>query len=789
MNEIKTLDTPKRTLSKSAYGYYGGPPSDAGNFDWREYYFAVKERLWLVILCIIFMTIWGFYQASSQIFVYRANSVLEIQQGRSRVLDTKLESVTDDQVKSMDMINTLIDMIGSYQFALRVVNHLQLAQDNSFLMMSGFFGRQPSPESIAGTVSGMVTVAYRGGTDLIDISVTSRNSDVSVKLANAYAEEYLRYVEDQKRDATRQASAFLVEEAERLRKKMRASDEGMQSFRERERAASIETMLSEAQGQITECASRQHSLASQLTQVNTDLEAARADTSDIHALLALPSITSDPQVATLADQIQGLENQFSLVKLRYRAKHPAYLAIKTQIDLANVELSKLLKNVVPLLETKRDNLIALQAAAQRDRENAEKRLLEVTSKSIEYNDLKRELESDSALYEAVVSRIKEVDITKELSDSSFRIHQLAGGSSAVGKAPFSILMKNFMSGIALGLGLVIALHKLDSSFKTVDQAERATKLNVLAGIPQIGGASASILGFLSREQTRELFISLKQSFVILFRSSLSMAERLGQCHDLLAPTLSWLGNPHRGINLPPESELVVRDDRRGIVAETFRSLRASVAMNPSVEHQRVFLFTSAVPGEGKSFCSSNFSISLAQQGLKTLLIDADLRKPVISRIFFGMRRKPGLAEILQDTSNLDAALNVTSIEGLSILTAGGRSTNPSEILAGQKFRDLVVEALTKFDRIVIDSAPVLAVSDTLLIAIQSDILCLVVRSFVTPRRMVKRALKALEEINKIPSGIVLNCLPYGKGAYYYYTSGKYYGDYGKNAYSPRTSIS
>jgi capsular exopolysaccharide synthesis family protein len=564
---------------------------------------------------------------------------------------------------------------------------------------------------------------------------------------------------------------------------MRISEEGMQSFRERERAASIETMLQEAQTQISECSAKQHAVSDKLAQVNADLDAARSDLGDTEKLLALPSVVSEPQIAEVVGQIASLESQFALVKLRYRAKHPAYIAIKTQIDLAQQDLNKLLGNVVPLLETMRENLTAQDAALKIERENSEKRLLDVTSKSIEYNDLKRELDSDSALFEAVVSRIKEVDVTKGLSDSSVRIEELAGGAGAVGKSPYSIIFKNFLTGLAVGLAVVIGLHKLDSSFKTVDQIEQFTELTVLAAIPQIGGASASVLGFISREQGRELLMAVKDSVKTLFNNSLPFHMRLSKCLDFLQPSLTCLGNPHRGVALPPESELVVRDDRHGFVAETFRSLRATLAMNPKVQSQRTYLFTSAVPSEGKSFCSANFAISLAQQGMKTLLIDADLRKPMISRIFFNMARKPGLFDILQGSSTLETAIQATSTEGLSILTAGSHASNPSECLSGDGFREIITEALKKYDRVVIDSAPILAVSDTLLIAFEAEIICLVVRSFVTPRRLIKRALKSLEDIHMPPAGIVFNCLPYGKGSYYYYTSGKYYREYGAKAYS------
>ena len=124
------------------------------------------------------------------------------------------------------------------------------------------------------------------------------------------------------------------------------------------------------------------------------------------------------------------------------------------------------------------------------------------------------------------------------------------------------------------------------------------------------------------------------------------------------------------------------------------------------------------------------------------------------------------------------AVNTSGVEGLVVLTAGGLSSSPSELLAGRKFRDFLADALNRYDRVVIDSAPVLAVSDTLLIAPYADVLCMVVRAFMTPRKMVTRAVKSLADVRVRPAAMVFNCIPTGTGSYSYYYSGKYYGSYG-----------
>jgi len=768
----------KPNRSASAYGgSYGAPPSDSGNFDWREYYFAIKERLWLVLIITLVMTAYGFKTASTQIFKYSAHAILFLELDKSKVLDSKMTEVKDDQIRSVDMINTMVELLQSYPFALRVVNRLNLTQDNQFLWAAGLNSRTISPETAADRLVGMVRCNFRAGTRLVDITVTTSSGETSVKLANGYAEEYLHYLHDQQSEATRSASTFLLDESDRLRKKMRASDEGMQKFRERERAASLDIMQQEAQTQISECSARQHLMDAKLAQINTDIIAAKSAQGNRDELLKLPSINNMPKIAMLMAKIQTEQEQLYLVQQRYRQKHPAYVIIKTQLDIDNNDLKTLLLGVEALLESNRDSLLTEQLANKATREAAETRLLEVTSKSVEYNDLKRELQSDAALYDAVLARIKEVDITKEFAQSPVRIQELASGVSSVGKNPIDIILKNFFTGLGIGLGLVIFFHKIDSSFKTVDQTEKATGLSVVSAIPQIGGASSAFLGFLSKDQFFELLANLMECWEILFKSSDPFLKRVGKCIDILQPVLTWLGNPHRGVSLPKGKELVVQSERTGIVAEAFRTLRVSVAMHLHAENQRSFLFTSAIPSEGKSFNSSNFSTSLAQQGLKTLLIDADLRKPSLSKIFFSMNRKPGVAEVLLGKDSLENAVNSTGIENLSLLTAGGLVENPSELLAGQPFRDLMAEALRQYDRVVIDSAPILAVSDTLLIATQVEVLCLVVRSFVTPKRMVKRALVSLKEVGVTPVGICLNCLPYGRGSYYYYTSGKYAGSY------------
>jgi succinoglycan biosynthesis transport protein ExoP len=688
--------------------------SDA--IDWREYFHAVVDRLWIVILCLVVSGIYAGYSLSKVETIYRARAVLFIEQEQAKVIDA--QQVRDEAIRSIDMINTVVDLLRSYPFAQRVAARLKLDQDPRFLSAAGIPAKDATPDRVAAALSGMTSSVYRLNTRLIDLMLTTSDPNLSVKLANAYANEYIRYVFERRADASKSATQFLLEEADRLRKKMRVSEEAMQSFRERERAASIENMLAAAQSQLSEITANQSELEQRIRQIDSDLAVVRANQQDIDQLLSLPSVASEPKVVQLNEGLRARERELALISQRYRAKHPTYVMLKLQIDLNKNDLNKVLYDASGLLETTRKRLEVQESESKVAREKAEQRLLAVTSKAIEYNDIKREQETDQALYNSVISRLKEVDLTKQLTESPVRIHEEAIGAAPIRPSATKKWIQSLLGGIAAGIALAIVLFLLDTSIKTVDQIEHLTGVNVIAAIPK-----------------------------------LSLSTRA--------------------------SVLVANEERSGIVAESFRSLRASLTLHRLNENARTFLFSSSLPSEGKTFCSSNYAVTLAQQGFNTLFIDADLRKPGGSIVFFGENRKPGLSEVLMKSCTMKSAIMPTHIDNLNILTAGGRSPNPSELLTFDNIERILTEALSKYDRIVVDSAPLLAVSDTLLIAPHIDLCTLVVRAFATPRKMVMRAIKSLEETKTEPAGLILNFLPSGRGGYYaYYYSGKYYGSYG-----------
>ncbi|MBV9274350.1 MAG: polysaccharide biosynthesis tyrosine autokinase [Verrucomicrobia bacterium] len=334
------------------------------------------------------------------------------------------------------------------------------------------------------------------------------------------------------------------------------------------------------------------------------------------------------------------------------------------------------------------------SAELKDQESA---ALELDKIAIPYNVLLREVEADRALYDSVLAGMKETNLSQNLGQR-FTIRVIASPmvpSSPVKPRKLLILALSLLGGFVVGSALVTGLMMMDSSVREVNQVEELLAVPVLTSIP---------------------------------RSKRKHLDR--------SPVVS---------SKPGSYE-----------AEAFRSLRTGLSFLRAERDFKTFLFTSANPGEGKTYCSLNCAAALAQLGLRTLLIDADLRRPTLSKALLTSRKAPGLTACLTGRANLMDCLQTTDTENLFVLGAGERASKPAELLAAGDLVALLNEAKFNFDRIVIDSAPVNAVSDTQLIAKEIDLVFLVIRAAKTSRRSVSAACNHLARATHSPDAVILN---------------------------------
>lgn len=795
----------------------GGSPS---GFDFRGLWHAVLERLWILILCLVA----GLLLAGAYLMrtpkLYQSHAVLEVDvQDPNPVADDGAMRMRSMYLASQEAMRTIEQNLRNRALLARVVRAEHLADDGGRALIgrsvmgddestkttprpstpekAGAIGEPtftPLEDGLGGALSMMVKPVVRRGTRLIDLYVMHGDPAMAQRLADAVGREYIRFAVEKRSSSTQESLRYLLEEEERLKAKLQKSEAAVAEYKERTpdalqlgggaastgsqagagssggRGGLVEDRLQELNIRLSTARSERLKLEGELAQVGEAGE-------NVDALLAIPGVATSPAVNDRRRDVAQLEATVATLAQRYKDKHPKMMAARAALAESQAALRREAIAAPSVLRNALEQARSTETNLESSSKDQEKAALALNKAAIGYQELARQAETDRALYESVLRQIKQTDLTKGVKTSAITVIERPTLSSMpVSPRPIKTMALGLLGGLAAGIGIIFGLNTLDRSIKTVDQAETLFGMPVLAAVPE----------------------------------ALGKAAVKGARND--APAGS-------------ETYRLVAEAPEGPAAEAFRNLRATLTLLGPEAERRVFLFTSALPSEGKSFTSANYALSLAQQGHRVLLIDGDLRRPSLHQIFrrtgsnaalLSDAEVPGIVDCLIGAITLEHAVGavgadqielandatlhsnriVTALGGqLSVLAGGRRSPNPAELLSGPSFASLLSEATRLFDRVVIDSAPVLAVADTLLMTPYAQTTCLVVRAAKTSRDAVKRALGLLETAHSRPAGIVLNRLPKrsGAGHYYYYASpgygaGTYGGHYGERA-TPKTPSS
>ena len=660
----------------------------AAGFDFKRLYHTLMERLWLVAICVVLSVLITAGYIQRQPTLYAADAIVQIEQEEARVV--KVEKFQTEDLRWMDALRTIEQTLKSRAVLERVAESLKLAQDPSFLGGTA----EPTPEQIAGVLDRMVSVRLRKGTRLLDVVATHPNPQLAAKIANAVPTEFVTQGYEQNTAVSEEATSYLSKEGRRLKLKLEDSERALQEFRDRTKSVSLEdrndivtARLKELNGKLTEVNSMTLRLKAELAQV----EKLGTNVAD---LLVLPAVNADPIVMQAKSALSKLDSDFASLKGRYKYAHPKYIQMSSELETWRVALTNAVLKVPQSFRSAYEGATASENALQEELAKQEEVSRNLTKSLTEYQRLARDVESNRALYDAVQQRLKEAALTRDLKPSNVKLRDRAH----VPSIPFSpkktqLMIRGTLAGIVFGVLLALGINALDSSIKTVDDAEEYLHLPVLSAVPRI-----------------------KSTHV-----------------------------------------LVMSDDAKSPAAEAFRTLRTSVSMLGRAEDRRTFLFTSALPQEGKTFSSLNFALCLAQQGLKTVIIDGDLRRPAIEKSLVpDGPRQAGVTEYLTGQKKFEEIVQQHRNENFFYISAGAMAPNPAELLAQKTFDALIDEALLRFDRVVVDSAPVHAVSDTLLMLHRMQSVMLVVRSGKTPRKAAARAVDLLYKANAPLAGVILN---------------------------------
>jgi polysaccharide biosynthesis transport protein len=688
----------------------GGGEGGGGGLDFGYYLHLLIRYLWLFLAVIILAVAIAAYFALRQPRMFVSTGVLQVEAQEQKVLAS--EDVQTVKPEAEDFITTIVANLTGDSLLVRVAKAAGLVEDPTFFKPKEN-GESYTDTEIAERMRGLITVINRKFTRLIDISAKDTDPERARLIATTLIKEFLAQNIEQRAEVARAASDFLRDESDKLKAKLQQSDEKLQRYKEEHKAVSLENdqniivaKLQELNKQVTEA-------NNQRIRLEADMQLLRdISPDDVERMLQIPSVSAIVQVQNLRAQIVEAEAELAAAQKRYGPMNPAFVQATTKVNQLKDALKETLKNAGTILSTQYQAATDTEKRLNESLAEQEHTALELNKIAVPYNVLAREVESDRLMYDAVNTRLRQTTAAIGIERSPVRVVEEPLTAAPASRGTLKIIGIGLFLGLALGAGTIIGLDMLDSSLRYVDQAEHFLKLPVLAVVSELPN--------------------------------------------------------QRGDKIPS----AFPDGSHSQQAEAFRNMRTTLSLLGDEEHHRSFLVTSAIPGEGKTFSAYNAALAFAVEGQKTVLVDADLRMPAVHKIFSdaeGARRHVGLSDYLEGNADIDRIIMAGPQENLFVICAGGKTARPGELLGAEAFVTLMKTLAERFDRIIIDSAPVNAVSDTLRITPLTNYVCLVVRAAKTPKKALARAKKLIENARGKLAGFILNRVHLGRdSAYYFY---------------------
>ncbi len=691
----------------------------------RDYYVILRERLWIALPVALLVALSvGYYQAQ-ETPMYSSTASMQFERPE-RVVQN--EQVVDTAVRSDIDLNTYLQILTSQR--LRTMVAQSLTPDEVRLLQRPFLKDLPpgaNPPSVGGLLGNLSRESIRNSF-LINISVSHRDPEGAALLANRYVEQFMRYLVENVGGKNEFAVDYLRSRAKELQQESEAAEAKLQDYRRKHNLVSLDNSM--------------NIVGERLRTVNAMLTSARLARLDIETLLSqiekmqkenpanlleIGYISAYGTIATLKAQLADLNKSQAILSERYLERHPKMVELANSIDVVTAQITRNIEQSISDLRTQYEKLKDTEASYIKEYQAAEKDNLRLGDLSVDFKSLENQATVAKNNYVEILNRLNQVTTSKNLENIPVKPLDRALPSGA----PYTPNMRNIMkTSVMLGI-IVFALVAIGLSFLD-DRVKSAWDIEGFIG--------AHLLGII---------------------------PELGDVPDT-------------------EKHSLVNSNRTSPGSEAFLSVYSAVKIQSKLDFPKAVLVTSTIPGEGKTMISCNLAASFARHGKKVLLMDCDMRRPMLHR-HFKLTNEAGLiawfeagAKIPADPFN-DASLGFTKVdENLYLLRSGGRSKSPTELLETAVFGQFIESMKSHFDLIVVESPPMGAVTDSLLIAERTDEVIYVCRFNRAYRKHIRLYIKQLKESKNELLGIVLNGLSARRIEYYsnyrYYRSyKKYYG--------------
>ena len=701
-----------------------------------DYLLILRKHQWLILsfmLAVVTIVAIATFRMQP---VYIATARLEIDPEKSGILPFQGPEAYDYFADGENYIETQSRVLTSETLALQTIRNSGLSSRPEFASPSG-----PSEAVATGTLAnqkrppelaeflGSLSVRRVPSSRLMDVSFESTDPLLASKIVNAHIENFIEQNFRSRYEATSQASSWLAGQLDELKIKVQKSEDSRIAY--------------ERQNQIWTLDDKENITTQRLSEVNKELTEAISARMKKESLFtfakegnidAVPQMQNNPFLSDLMKKRNELNGEYNDQISQYGPNFPRVLRLQAQVKELDANIGKEKQNALNALESDYREARQLEARLVDELDQRKAEANAMAEKLVEYNIIKREAESYKTLYDGLLTKLKEANIAVGLKSTNIRLVDPAMIPSTPARpAKARNLALAFLVGLVGGVGLALLREYLDNTVKSPDDVETLSRLPSLAVVPQFAGSNGN-------------------------------GKRSRFFHGGLAAT-----NGH-----DKRIELVAQHLPKSQMSEAFRALRTSILLSQADHPPQVILVTSALPREGKTTAAANLAVTLAQLGDKTALVDADLRKPGVGRLLNLTGGKyAGLSSYLAGVSSLDlVTVPHPSIPNLAAIPTGPLPPNPADLLSSHKLTEAIAELRTKYKFIVIDSPPIMAATDAVILSVQTDGVLLVVRSGETPKEAFTRTRDLLATVKCHVLGVVLNAVDSTAPDYYY--SYRYY---------------
>ena len=712
---------------------------------------ALQKRWGVIASITLGLTALVFVGVSQLTPLYTAETLIILNQQTTRV--TSAESVLSGLESDSPTVDSQVEILRSRSIARKVVEDLNLIDDPEFngalrpvsvmrwidprswinLLASKAEDLSPAQTQevvlnrIVNAVVNRTEVTRRGLTYIMSLQFTSEDPEKAARIANALADVYVVDQLEAKFDATKKANEWLSSRLETLRSQVEASERAVEIYRRQNGLENIGGTTINDQ---------------QLSELNAQLILARTNYAEKQAKYARARqiLTAGGSIESVADVVQSqtistlrgkeadLARQQADLSSKYGPRHPSILNIDAQRKDIQRQIGSEVQRIVGSIQNEATIAQSRVDALQNSLNELKGTASENNQALVQLRELEREADANKTIYESFLNRFKETSQQGDLQTSDARVISVATrplGASSPKKN--SIVLAAFALSGLLGVLVALLLNRLDNGLRTSQEIEAA----------------------------------------------------LGVAHLVSVPLVPDEKRPD-GKQLTPQDYLLSKP--LSAYSESFRSLRSALALSNVDVPPKLLLFTSSLPNEGKTTTSVSFARAAAESGLRVILIDCDLRHPSVHRAFGSVSPKFGLVELLAGRATLDDAMVVDAASSLHYIPVASGSANPPDILASAQMKRVLMEMRAAYDLVVLDSAPVLPVSDSRVLSRLVDKTIFVVRWTETPKDAAISGIRELRNYGADIAGVVLSAVDtvkqarygYGDGGYYYKKYSKYY---------------